>query len=109
VAGCSTPGGASLAGALSGGHASAVIARGTGTARLVHREFAHGLDLTFVVAAGFGLVAGIVVLAFVRAKPNPRTDVRPISGAAPPDDAASSRSVASGHGHDLDQLEGRRS
>jgi hypothetical protein len=37
-----------------------------------------------------------VVLAFVRAKPNPRTDVRPISGAAPPDDAASSRSVESG-------------
>jgi hypothetical protein len=37
-----------------------------GVAELVHRAFAHGLDLTFVVAAGFGLVAAIAVLAFVR-------------------------------------------
>jgi hypothetical protein len=58
--------GRTLAGPLSGGQASAVMARGSGMAHLVHRAFAVGLDLTFVVAAGFGLVAGIAVLAFVR-------------------------------------------
>ncbi|HLK00072.1 MAG TPA: MFS transporter, partial [Streptosporangiaceae bacterium] len=58
--------GPALAGPLSGGHAAAVIARGTGMARLVHHAFAVGLDRTFVVAAGFGLIGGIAVLIFVR-------------------------------------------
>jgi hypothetical protein len=58
--------GQSLAGSLSGGHAGAVIAQGSALALQVHRAFANGLDLTFVVAAGFGLVAGIAVIAFVR-------------------------------------------
>jgi hypothetical protein len=58
--------GQGLAGPLSGGHASAVIARGSGIAHLVHQAFAVGLDLAFVVAAGFGLVARILVFAFLR-------------------------------------------
>lgn len=58
--------GRDLAGALSGGQAGAVIARSPGLAHLVHRAFADSLDLTFVVAAGFGLVAAVIVLAFVR-------------------------------------------
>ena len=67
--------GHSLAGPLSGGHAGAVIARGSGMAHLVHQAFANGLDLTFVVAAGFGLIAGIAVLAFVRPnRPTPAPD-----------------------------------
>jgi EmrB/QacA subfamily drug resistance transporter len=56
-----------LAGQLSGGHAGAVSATGTGMAHLVHQAFANGLDLSFAVAAGFGLIAGIAVLALVRA------------------------------------------
>jgi EmrB/QacA subfamily drug resistance transporter len=55
-----------LAGPLSGGQAGAVSARGAGLAHLAHQAFANGLDLTFVVAAGFGLLAGIAVLTFVR-------------------------------------------
>lgn len=55
-----------LAGPLSGGDASTVTARGSGLAHLVHQAFANGLDLSFVVAASFGLIAAIVVLAFVR-------------------------------------------
>ncbi len=58
--------GQSLSGPLSGGRAGAVIARGDDAATLVHRAFADGLDLTFMVAAGFGLVAGVLVFAFVR-------------------------------------------
>jgi MFS family permease len=55
-----------LTGPLSGGRAGAVIAQGNSLAQLVHRAYANALDLTFVVAAGFGLVAGIAVLVFVR-------------------------------------------
>lgn len=55
-----------LAGPLSGGQAGAVTARGAGMAHLAHQAFANGLDLTFAVAAGLGLLAGIAVLAFVR-------------------------------------------
>jgi EmrB/QacA subfamily drug resistance transporter len=58
--------GRDLAGALSGGQAGAVMARSPGLAHLVHRAFAGSLDLTFVVAAGFGLAAALIVLAFVR-------------------------------------------
>jgi EmrB/QacA subfamily drug resistance transporter len=72
--------GRTLAGPLSGGQASAVMARGSGAAQVVHRAFAVGLDLSFVVAAGFGLVAGIAVLAFVRpgrAEPAPDRERSP--------------------------------
>jgi EmrB/QacA subfamily drug resistance transporter len=58
--------GEGLAGPLSGGQAGAVIAQGEGMAQLVRAAYASALDLTFVVAAGFGLVAGIAVLMFVR-------------------------------------------
>jgi hypothetical protein len=58
--------GESLAGQLGSGQAGAVIARGDELARLVHRAYAGALDQIFWVAAGFGLVGAIAVLAFVR-------------------------------------------
>ena len=58
-----------LVGPLSGGQAGAVIARGHDMAHLVRHAFAAGLDTTFVVAAGFGLVAAIAVFVFVRPRP----------------------------------------
>jgi EmrB/QacA subfamily drug resistance transporter len=61
--------GPSLAGNLAAGQAGFVMARSPGLAPLVHRAFAAGLDVTFVVAAGLGVVAGVVVLAFVRPRP----------------------------------------
>ncbi len=61
--------GPSLAGAISGGQAEAVLTRSPALAPLVHDAFAHGLDLTFIVAAGIGAVASILVFALVR--PNP--------------------------------------
>jgi EmrB/QacA subfamily drug resistance transporter len=74
-----------LASQLSGGHAGAVIAHGSGPAHLVHQAFANGLDQTFVVAAAFGLIAGIAVLTFVRPSrpaPAPAPDQqRPLAGA----------------------------
>ncbi len=64
--------GHTLAGPLSSGQAPAVIARSAAMAHLVHQAFAHGLDLTFMVAAGFALTAAITVLTFVRpARPAP--------------------------------------
>jgi len=65
-AGLERTAGSGLAGPLSSGHAGAVIARGAGQAHLAHQAFAHGLDLIFTVAAIFGLVAAVVVIAFVR-------------------------------------------
>ncbi len=78
--------GQGLAGPLSGGDAAAVIARGSGVADLVHRAFADSLDLTFVVAAGLGLVAGIAVLLFVRPRsPAPAPDQKQsLAGARQP-------------------------
>jgi len=61
--------GGSLAGVLGGGEAGAVMTRSPALAPLVHHAFAAGLDLTFVVAAGLGVVAGVVVLVFVRPRP----------------------------------------
>lgn len=61
--------GAKLAGALSGGQAGTVLAATPGLAPVVHRAFADGLDLAYVVAAGFGLLAGILVFAFVPSRP----------------------------------------
>jgi EmrB/QacA subfamily drug resistance transporter len=55
-----------LAGPLSGGQAGTVIDRGAEMSELVRRAFAHALDVTFVVAASLGVVAGIAVFLFVR-------------------------------------------
>src|SRR5487761_1136448 len=63
--------GAPLAGALGGGSAGVVLARSSSLSPLVHRAFATGLDMTFVVAAGLGLIAGVVVLVFVRPSATP--------------------------------------
>jgi EmrB/QacA subfamily drug resistance transporter len=78
--------GQSKAGPLSGGQAAAVMAKGSSAADLVHRAFAYSLDLTFVVAAGFGLLAGIAVLAFVRSSREApaRKPERPLAGARQP-------------------------
>jgi hypothetical protein len=61
--------GAGLSPALSGGQAQAVLARTPALAPVVHRAFADGLDLAYVVAAGLGLIAAVTVLALVRSKP----------------------------------------
>src|SRR4029079_15965874 len=53
--------GPGLVGPLSGGRAGTVSDPG-----LVHPAYAYALDLTFLVAAGFCLVAGIAVFVFVR-------------------------------------------
>jgi len=58
-----------LASALSGGQAGAVAAHSPGLAQAVHQAFATGLDLTFLVAGGVGVAAGILVFAFVRPRP----------------------------------------
>ena len=57
--------GAGLSAALSGGQAQAVLARTPALAPVVHRAFADGLDLAYVVAAGLGLIAA--------ARPRPRS------------------------------------
>jgi hypothetical protein len=46
-----------------------VLARTPALAPAVHRAFADGLDLAYVVAAGFGLVAAVAVFALVRPRP----------------------------------------
>jgi hypothetical protein len=61
--------GEGLASTLSGGQAGAVVAHSPGLAQLVYEAFANGLDLTFLVAGGVGVVAGIIVFAFVRPRP----------------------------------------
>jgi predicted MFS family arabinose efflux permease len=61
--------GAGLAGALSGGQAQAVLARTPALAPVVHRAFADGLDLAYLVAAGFGLIAAVAVFTLVRPRP----------------------------------------
>jgi hypothetical protein len=61
-------------------------------AQLVHRAFAYALDLTFVVAAGFGLVGGIAVFMFVRTgRPAPEPDKE-----RPPADARQTRTSVGG-------------
>jgi EmrB/QacA subfamily drug resistance transporter len=64
--GLSHAAGPALAGTLSGGEAGAVMAHSPGLTPLVHRAFADGLDIMFCVAAGVGVVAGILVFAMVR-------------------------------------------
>jgi fucose permease len=58
--------GPGLAGALSGGQAQAVLARTPALAPVVHKAFADGLDLAYLVAAGFGLIAAAAVFTLVR-------------------------------------------
>lgn len=71
-----------LAGPLSGGHATEVVAQGNDMDQLVHRAFAHALDVTFVVAAGMGLVAGLAVFVFVRPnRDEPAQEEKPLAGA----------------------------
>jgi Major Facilitator Superfamily len=61
--------GAGLATALSGGQAQAVLARTPALAPVVHRAFADGLDLTYLVAACLGLIAAVAVFTLVRPRP----------------------------------------
>ena len=61
--------GAGLAAALSGGQAQAVLARTPALTPVVHRAFADGLDLAYLVAAGFGLIAAVAVFTLVRPRP----------------------------------------
>jgi EmrB/QacA subfamily drug resistance transporter len=61
--------GSGLSAALSGGQAQAVLSRTPALAPVVHRAFADGLDLAYVVAAGFGLIAALAVFVLVRPKP----------------------------------------
>jgi EmrB/QacA subfamily drug resistance transporter len=68
-AGLTHTAGAGLAGTLSGGQASAVMAHSPSLATLVHHAFANGLDSVFIVAAAIGAVAGIVVFAMVPRHP----------------------------------------
>jgi EmrB/QacA subfamily drug resistance transporter len=58
--------GSSLAGPLGGGQAGSVIARSPHLTTLVRHAFADGLDVMYLVAAGFGLLAVIVVFALVK-------------------------------------------
>jgi EmrB/QacA subfamily drug resistance transporter len=68
-AGLTRSSGASLSGALSGGQAQAVLARAPALSPVVHRAFADGLDLAYVVAGGFGLLATVLVFTLVRRRP----------------------------------------
>jgi hypothetical protein len=61
--------GSGLASALGGGEADAVMARSDSLAHLVRRAFADGLDQAFAVAGFLGLVASVLVFAFVRPRP----------------------------------------
>jgi EmrB/QacA subfamily drug resistance transporter len=58
--------GSGLAGQLGGGEAGAVMARSPALSPLVHRAFANGLDVTYLVAAGLGVIAAVVVFTLVR-------------------------------------------
>jgi predicted MFS family arabinose efflux permease len=58
--------GSGLAPALSGGEASAVLARRPGLSLPVHEAFAAGLDQTLLVATGLGIIGALAVFAFVR-------------------------------------------
>jgi predicted MFS family arabinose efflux permease len=68
-AGLTRTSGAGLSGALSGGQAQAVLARTPALSPVVHRAFAHGLDLAYLVAAGLGLLAAVLVFTLARPRP----------------------------------------
>jgi hypothetical protein len=74
--------GAALSGALSGGQAQVVLARTPALAPVVHRAFADGLDLAYVVAAAFGFIAAALV--FVLARPQPQAAESHAAGAQAP-------------------------
>jgi EmrB/QacA subfamily drug resistance transporter len=61
--------GTGLSAALSGGQAQAVLARTPALAPVVHRAFADGLDLAYLVAAGLGFIAAVAVFTLVRPRP----------------------------------------
>jgi predicted MFS family arabinose efflux permease len=61
--------GAGLSATLSGGQAQAVLARTPALSPVVHRAFADGLDLAYVVAGGLGLLAAAVVFTLARPRP----------------------------------------
>jgi predicted MFS family arabinose efflux permease len=61
--------GGALSATLSGGQAQAVLARTPALAPVVHRAFADGLDLAYVVAAGLGLIGAVAVFTLVRPRP----------------------------------------
>src|ERR1700761_7652343 len=63
--------GSKLSATLSGGQAQGVLARNPALAPVVHRAFADGLDLVYVVAAGIGLVAAVAVFILARPRPAP--------------------------------------
>ena len=65
-AGLARVAGPALAGELSSGEAGAVMARSPALVPVVHHAFAAGLDATFAVAAGLGVVGGVLVLVLVR-------------------------------------------
>ena len=79
--------GESPAGQVSGGDAGAVLDRGGDVAQLVREAYAVALDRTFVVAACFGLLAGIAAFLFVRPRP-----AQPAEQAAPQPRAGAGRS-----------------
>ena len=61
--------GAGLPAALSGGQAPTVLAHTPALAPVVHRAFADGLDLAYVVAASLGIIAAVAVFTLVRPRP----------------------------------------
>jgi EmrB/QacA subfamily drug resistance transporter len=67
--------GAGLSGALSGGQAGAVLGKTPTLAPVVHHAFATALDVTYLIAACIGLLAGVLALVYVRS---------PATGAAQP-------------------------
>jgi MFS family permease len=69
-AGLTRTAGPALSATLTGGQAQAVIARNAALSPVVHRAFASGLDLAYVVAAALGAVAAAVV--FILARPRPQ-------------------------------------
>jgi EmrB/QacA subfamily drug resistance transporter len=73
--------GAGLSTALTGGQAQAVLARTPALAPVVHLAFADGLDLAYVVAAGFGLAAAAAVFILARRTPQAAA---PAAAASPP-------------------------
>jgi EmrB/QacA subfamily drug resistance transporter len=75
--------GAGLSVALSGGQAQAVLVRTPSLAPVVHRAFADGLDLAYVVAAGLGLIGAAAVFTLVRAKPQAAAAAAGAHAAAP--------------------------
>jgi EmrB/QacA subfamily drug resistance transporter len=83
--------GTTLAEALGGGEAGAVMGRSPALAPLVHRAFASGLDATFVVAAGLGAVAGVLVLVFVKPSKAPAPAPAGVSYEAEGESAGRSR------------------